>query len=269
MRKKRCWHVLQSSDEDNGCFDAGERVVSELRDLLARHNVLRLAFPVGSTLYVARSPTTGALTGLSIDIGKELAARLEIPIEYLPYNSISALIEASSGDNWDLATIIIDPARRQLFNYTHPYIKSEATYIVRSESGIHSVAEVDNPEVRVGVAENSAFDLFLTRAKTGTVLIRYNNIATALKSFEMRQIDAVAGPRHLLLTAQRRLSGSIVLDERFDLAQVGIAVLKNRPSSVISSLNQFLVDVAVSGWMTNALQRADISGVAISQELKR
>ena len=243
--------------------------MSELRDFLARHNVLRLAFPVGSSLYVARNPTTGALTGLSIDLGKELAARLEIPIEYLPYDSISALIEASSGDNWDLATIIIDPARRQLFNYTHPYIESDATYIVRSESGIHSVAEVDNPKVRVGVAKNSAFDLFLTRAKTGTVLIRYNNIATALKSFEMRQIDAVAGPRHLLLTAQRRLSGSIVIDERFDLARVGIAVLKDRPSIVISSLNQFLIELVASGWMTNALKRADISGVAISQEMKR
>ena len=85
----------------------------------------------------------------------------------------------------------------------------------------------------------------------------------------MRQIDAVAGPRHLLLTAQKRLSGSIVLDERFDLARVGIAVLKNRPSSVISALNQFLIELVASGGMTNALKRADISGVAISRELKR
>lgn len=237
----------------------------KLTDSLMRHDVLRLAFPVGSNLYVTRHPTTGVLSGLSIDLGNELAARLAKPIKYQPYDSIGALITASSQDGWDLSTIIIDPARRELFNYTNPYIEADATYIVRSETSIHSVTDVDRPEIRTGVAENSAFDLFLRREKIGRVLIRYNNIATALRSFEMREIDAVAGPRHLLLAAQRRLPGSIVLQDRFDLMRVGIAVLKDRPLSAVALLNEYLAELIASGWMTNAVKRADMSGVRVSQ----
>lgn len=249
-------------------FYAVEIAVSELRQSLARHHGLRLAFPVGSNLYVTRHPITGVLSGLSIDLGKELAARLETPIEYLPYDSINTLIAASSGDNWDLATIIIDPARCHLFNYTYPYIQADATYIVHSGSGIHSTLDVDNPKIRIGVSENSAFDLFLTRSNPEMNLIRFSNVAVALKSFEKGEIDAVAGPRHLLSLAQRRLSDSIVLEDRFDLVQVGMATLKDRPSSVTSFLNQFLADLVASGWITSALRRSDMLGVTVSRELR-
>ena len=236
-------------------------------DSLAPHAVLRLGFPVGSNLYVTHDPATGKLSGLSVDLGGEFASRLGVPLELRPYNSIGELISATARDQWDLATVIIDPVRREVFDYTEAYLEADATYLVRSGSPICSVSDADNPNTRIGVSNKSAFDLFLTRSLKNATLVPYTNVATAIQAFSAGEVDAVAGPRQLFLAVQLNLPGAQVLDDWFDLMHVGMAVPKGRGKLVVPYLNRCLAELAVSGWFSDAIRRAGMAGVKVAPGL--
>jgi polar amino acid transport system substrate-binding protein len=236
-------------------------------EALAPHAVLRLAFPVGSNLYVTRDPATGILGGLSVDLGGEFASRLGIPLEQRPYNSIGELIAATARDQWDLATVIIDPARREVFDYTEAYLEADATYLVRAGSSIYSVTDADNPNIRIGVSNKSAFDLFLTQCLKNATLVRYTNVAAAIQAISADEVDAVAAPRQLLIAAQLNLPGMQVLDDWFDLMHVGMAVPKGRGKIVVPYLNRCLAELAASGWISDAIARMGMAGVKVAPGL--
>ena len=48
----------------------------------------------------------------------------------------------------------------------------EGVYIVREDSGITTLAEVDRENVRIGVNEGSAYDLFLSRTLQQASVVR-------------------------------------------------------------------------------------------------
>ena len=153
----------------------------EARADLAPHGKLRLAFPAASALYVTKDPVTGALKGVSMDIGTELAARLGVPFEPLPCTAVRDLIAATGADRWDIATIVMEAERAETFDYSRAYIEADSTYLVPAGSAIRAVAEADKPGTRIGVAVKSAFDNFLTRTIKNATLVRYPGVAAAFE----------------------------------------------------------------------------------------
>src|ERR1043166_4236808 len=136
---------------------------AEARAELAPRGKLRVAFPVASTLYVVRDATTATLRGVSIDIGTEMAKRVDLPFEACPYPTVRDLIRAIDSDQWDLATVVAEPDRPSVLDFSTPYLEADSTYLVWRSSDIRKVPDADVAGTRIGVAERSAFDLFLTR----------------------------------------------------------------------------------------------------------
>src|SRR3954471_18408460 len=134
-----------------------------VRGELTRHGKLRIAFPVASALYVVKDSATGNLRGVSIEVGRELATRLGVPFEPRAYATVRDLIRATDSDEWDLATIVVEPDRETVLDFSEPYLEADSTYLVPQGSSMRGGPDVDVTGIRIGVAERSAFDLFLTR----------------------------------------------------------------------------------------------------------
>ncbi|HVZ51499.1 MAG TPA: transporter substrate-binding domain-containing protein [Pseudolabrys sp.] len=239
---------------------------AQARAELAPHGTLRLAFPQASALYVTRDPASGQLRGLSMDLGTELAARLGVPFEAKPYKAVRELIADTGQDQWDVATIVMEDDRRKMFDYSRAYLEADSTYLVPAGSPIGQVGDADKPQIRIGVAENSAFDLFLTRAVKQAVLVRFGGVGAAFDGLQAGACDLVAAPRQVLATAQGRFAGSRILDDWFDRAFVGIAVPKGRQAAGLAFVNAYLAEAIASGFIAQAIARAGMKGAKVAAE---
>jgi polar amino acid transport system substrate-binding protein len=236
----------------------------EARAELAPKGKLRLAFPAASALYVTRDPVTDELRGVSMDLGAALAERLGVPFEAKPYKAVRELIAATGKGEWDVATIVMEDERRKTFDYSRAYLEADSTYLVPAGSAIEKVADADKPGTRIGVAENSAFDLFLTRFVKQATLVRFGGVGAAFDGLGNNECDLVAAPRQVLATAIARFAGSRILDDWFDKAFVGIAVPKGQQAAGLAFVNAFLDEAIRSGLIADAIARAGMKGAKVA-----
>jgi polar amino acid transport system substrate-binding protein len=226
---------------------------------------LRIAFPVASPLYVLKDPVTASLRGVSIEIGTELATRLGVPFGPCAYATVRDLIRATDADEWDLATVVVEPDRETVLDFSAPYLEADSTYLVPQESRIRNVPDADAAGIRIGVAERSAFDLFLTRTLRHANLVRYPGVTVALEGFKGKENDAIAAPRPVLAAALSKIPSSRILDDRFDVARVAIAMRKGRSPDALNFVNAFIAEITASGWLLQAIERSGIAGIRIAQ----
>ena len=77
----------------------------------------------------------------------------EVPLQLVPYANPGLLADAAVKDEWDVGLIGAEPKRAETITFTASYAEILATYMVRPGRGLHSIADVDRPGVRVCVSE--------------------------------------------------------------------------------------------------------------------
>lgn len=106
-----------------------------------------------------RNPKTQQLTGIDIDLARELAHDLgsEVRVEFVD-SSFARLIEDVTGDRCDIAmfAIGITPARAEHLRFTQPHLHSDVYAVTtRSNRRIQQWADIDRPGVVVAVAKGT------------------------------------------------------------------------------------------------------------------
>src|SRR5437870_7869503 len=180
-------------------------VVSEL----APTGVLRAAINMGNFLLVTGKSPSGDPAGVSPDMAAAIAARLGVPVKYLPYARPGEIADDADKGLWDIGLIGAEPQRAAVINFTADYSEIEATYLVPAGSPITSIAEVDQPGKRCAVTARSAYGLWLENNFKKGQLVQFDTADAALKAFDGEKMDAYAGLRPgLLQVAQARLAHS-------------------------------------------------------------
>src|SRR5216684_8874770 len=94
---------------------------------LAPTGVLRAAINMGNFLLVTGKTPSGDPTGVSADIAAAIAARLGVPVKYVPYALPGELADAAEKGLWDIGNIGAEPQRAAVINFTSAYAEIEAT----------------------------------------------------------------------------------------------------------------------------------------------
>ncbi|HSW21505.1 MAG TPA: transporter substrate-binding domain-containing protein, partial [Burkholderiaceae bacterium] len=128
---------------------------------LAPGGLLRAAINFGNPILASRRG--GEVSGVSVDLSRELASRLNVAIEFVTYESAGAVVFAAPSGAWDVAFVAIDPARGRDMLQSNPYVIIEGAYLVAADSPIRSNDQVDRAGVRIAVGKGSAYDLYLSR----------------------------------------------------------------------------------------------------------
>src|SRR5437660_667475 len=118
---------------------------------LAPTGTLRAAINFGNPILATRDVATGEARGVSVDLSRELAKRLGIPVELVTFTAAGKVVEGLKAGMWDVAYVAIDPARAVDMDYTAPYVLIEGAYLVPEKSPINTNADVDREGVRVVV----------------------------------------------------------------------------------------------------------------------
>jgi polar amino acid transport system substrate-binding protein len=221
---------------------------------LAPTGTLRAAINYNNPLLARRDAATGELSGVAVDLSRELARRLAIPVQLIPFDAAGKVSDAAKTGVWDLGFLAIDPARAADIDYTAPHLLLEGTYLVPAGSPLKKIEDVDRPGVRIAVTSKSAYDLFLSRELKNAKLVYADTTPISIKMMVSEKLDAVAAVRTALATGAKELPGSLVLPGNFMTIPQAVAVPKGRPAA-IRYVRAFVEEMKSSGFIAAALQR--------------
>lgn len=233
-----------------------------VRSALAPTGVLRAGINLSNFLLVSsRAPDTGLPQGVAPDLAAALAKRLEVPLQLVPFEKPSLLAAAASADAWDVGLIGAEPQRAESICFSAPYCEIRATFMVPSGSERSSFTELDQPGMRIGVSEGSAYDLWLSRNLQHATLHRAPGLDASFELFVSEGLDALAGLRPKLLMDAEKLDGAIVLDEHFTSVQQAVGT----PRSVADGgatlwIERFVAEAKASGLVAELIRRHGVEG---------
>jgi len=116
-----------------------------------------------------------------------------------PSFRLHGILPAVRSNAWDVAFLAGEPERAKEIAFSAPCVQIEGTYMVRKDSPLKRVADVDRPGIRVAVGNKTAYDLFLTRNPKHAELVRSPTSLDAIAAFGAgAKLDAVAGVRQTL-----------------------------------------------------------------------
>lgn len=239
-------------------------VTQELRAEFAPTGGLRVALNLSNFLLVKASTATEAPVGVAPDIGRALAARLQVPVSFVEYPSPGALAAAVTDGAWDIGLIGADPLRATDIAFTAAYLEIEASYLVRAASPLHTLADADQPGVRIAVGDRTAYDMYLRRTLKHATLHRAEGLEGSYQLYVNEQLDALAGLRPRLVADQLRLPGSRILPGRFTAIQQAIGVPIGRVAAA-AWLQAFAREIR-AGLVAELIAKHRVGGVSVAGE---
>ncbi|MBU1441727.1 MAG: transporter substrate-binding domain-containing protein, partial [Gammaproteobacteria bacterium] len=165
---------------------------------MAPTGALRASINLGNPILARRDPAGGEPTGVSVDLARELARRLSVPLELQSFDKAADSVATVRAGHADIGFFAIDPARGEGLRFTAPYVLIEGSYLVPDPSALQHNEEVDRAAQRVAVGRGSAYDLFLTREIRHAELVRVDGAQAVMESLRSGQVQVAAGIRQVL-----------------------------------------------------------------------
>jgi polar amino acid transport system substrate-binding protein len=225
-----------------------------VRNELAPTGTLRAAINYNNPLLARRDSSRGTLSGLAVDLSQELARRIGVPLEIIPYDAAGKIIESARSNVWDIGYLAVDPLRANIIDFTAAYVELEGTYLVPSGSSLQRIEDVDRDGVRIAVTAKSAYDLYLSRELTHAQIVRADNTPDSIELMLGQKLDAVAAVRTALISAAKQLPGSRVLSGHFMTIPQAAGVPKGRPAAA-RYVGEFIEEMKVSGFVAGTLKK--------------
>ena len=224
---------------------------------------LRAAINLGNPILAGKDPATGAPAGVSVDLARELARRLNVPLELVPFDAAGKSVAAISANQVDIGFYAIDPKRGADTLFTDAYVVIEGAYMVPNSSPIKNNSEVDRAGNRVVVGLGSAYDLFLTRELKQATIVRAPTSPAVVDVFLQQKYEVAAGVKQQLEADMKRVSGVRLLPGHFMEIRQSLATPKNREAAHAYLIN-FIEEMKRTGFVAQALARHHIQGAAVA-----
>jgi polar amino acid transport system substrate-binding protein len=228
---------------------------------LAPTGKLRAAINFGNAVLAQKAPD-GSSAGVTADLSRELAKRLNVPVEFMPFEAAGKVFEAAAQGAWDVGFVAIEPVRAQAIEFTAPYVIIEGTYMVHKDSPLKEVGDVDKPGIRIAVGLGSAYDLYLTRTVKNATIVRAK-VGGGKAMIEMwlnDKLEAAAGVRQQLEAYAKDHSDVRIMSGAFQQIQQAMGMPKKdgQPKTVgVAYLKAFVEEMKASGFVADALKRSN------------
>ena len=226
-----------------------------LKDL-APTGKLRAAINFGNGVLAQKGPN-GEPKGITPDLATALAKRLGVAVEFVPYEAAGKVFEGAKAGAWDVGFIAIEPVRAAQIEFTAAYVVIDGTYMVRKDSPLKEVGDVDKPGIRIAVGLNSAYDLYLTRTIKNATVVRaaVGGGKAMIDMFVADKLEAAAGVRQPLEAYAKDHPDMWVMSGAFQQIQQAMGTPKGRTAGA-KYLASFVEDMKASGFVADALKRS-------------
>ncbi|MDF3143049.1 MULTISPECIES: transporter substrate-binding domain-containing protein [unclassified Streptomyces] len=218
---------------------------------LAPTGTLRASINLGNPVLAQGTPD--APSGITVDLAREIAARLGVPVEFLCFDAARKSFEAMADGRADLCFLAIEPAREAQVAFTAPYVLIEGVYVVPRESELKTPEDVDAPEVRIGVKAGSAYDLYLTRTLRHATLVRGDE---GVDIFAAQRLEAGAGIRQPMTAYADAHPELRLIQEGFMQIRQAVGTTTTRRPESVRFLRELVEELKADGFVAASLRRA-------------
>src|SRR5262249_21027897 len=144
---------------------------------------------------------TGEVTGPVADIVKEIAKRIGVPFKIIPAPGVRDVLENVKSGSADFGFLAFDPTRAAEVDFTQSYSLAHNSYLVRADSKMQVVADVDQPGVKIAAVKGDTGELFLGRNLKSAKLNAVPGLTfdQAAKMLAASEIDAYGTNRQRLI----------------------------------------------------------------------
>ena len=228
---------------------------------LAPTGKLRAGMNLGNTLFMTKDAATGELRGVSVDLMRELANRLGVPVVFVVHARPGDVADAVDKGTWDVAILAIAQARAKTIAFSPALTEIEATYAVHKDSVLRSVGQVDVSGIRISAPEKAGYELYLTQTLRNATLIRTKGVAASIDLFRDRRVDAIAGLKPDLLISMDKMAETRLLDGNFMTVNHGLGTPRDRRAAA-EYLKAFAEEMNASGFVARSIARHDVKGLS-------
>ena len=227
---------------------AGPARADPLKDEIAPAGKLRVAIAISSAggAFWSNKNESGGYTGVPVDLGKEMAARLGVPVEYVAYHNSGQITDVAANALWDVTFVPQDAVRMTKMAFGPIYNVVDATYIVRPGSSVMNFAQLDQPGTRVAVEYNTTTMRGAVAHLKNAEVIEYQTFDEIFGLLKSGEVDAFALSRDRLDDMAKRIPGARVLEETFRKTSTAVAVPTNHPLA-LAFAGKFMDDAISNG----------------------
>jgi polar amino acid transport system substrate-binding protein len=234
---------------------------------LVRNGKLRVGLGLANRGSAIEDPATGELLGVAADLARALAARIGVKLQPVEYPRPGAVLDGAPNNAWDVAFLVIDPARRAVADFSAPYMQSDFTFLVPDGSSISKVTDADQPGIRIAVPRGDAVDLVLSRTLKHAQLERVVNQTAGVELLLTGKTNAYAAPRLVLLALSSELPGTHVIGDGFANVSFAGFVPKGNIAR-LAYVSEFLEQAKSSGLIKKFIDQNDLRGLKVAPPAK-
>jgi polar amino acid transport system substrate-binding protein len=231
-----------------------------MREILAPMGRLRVGAFAGSPLSMAIDSKTSEIHGVCIDLGRELAKRLEVPFEHVNYQRIADVLEGMKAGDVDFTLSNATPARAVHVAFSQTLLSVELGYLVPALSPIVTIADLDKTGVRIGVTQGSTSQGTLPKILPNATVLPAPNSKRAIEMLRHDELDAFATNKPTLFEMSDQMPGARILDGRWGVEHIAIAIPQGRETAM-EYLSHFVEEMQTSGLLAQAVEHAGLRGV--------
>jgi polar amino acid transport system substrate-binding protein len=197
--------------------------------LLAPTGHLRVGVYKGSPTSQVTDPETQQNHGVTYDLGKEFAARLGVPVEYIAFPRVADVIDAIKDGKVDFTNAT--PVRAKDINFSPVLLMVELGYLVPVNSPITRPEQIDAPGIRIGVSKGGTSERVLGDKFRNAKIISTESVPDAINALRTGVFDVYATNKSILFQMAQALPGARVLDGNWGAEHMAIAVPREMQSS--------------------------------------
>lgn len=234
-------------------------VTAAITEDLAPDGALRASVNLGNPVLAQGTPTAPA--GVTVDIAREVGARLDVPVELLCVDAARKSYEAMTAGRADICFLAVEPAREAEVAFTAPYVLIEGVFAVPHDSAFTTVADVDSPGVRIGVKRGSAYDLYLSRTLQHASVVRGEE---GVDEFRAQRLEVAAGIRQPMTEFVATHPEVRLIEGRFMQIQQAVGTTTTRQPETVRFLRDVIEELKADGFVADALRRANQSDALVA-----
>ena len=237
----------------------GAQISQDVRQALAPTGKLRVGVYPGSPTSLIRDPSSREEKGVTVDVGREFARRLQIPAELVEFTVVAEVIAAMRQGQVDFTVTNATPARGKEVDFSEPVFGLELGYLVPARSSLATIADVDKAGVRVGVTAGSSSQATLTAQFKHASVVPAPSLKDAVTMLADGKIHAYATNKAILFEMSDQIPGSRVLDGRWGIETFGVAIPKGR-GQALATVRTLAEALKSEGFIKRAADRAGVRG---------
>ena len=237
------------------------------RTPLSKDGGVRAAYLASNPAQAVKDPATGEARGVVVDLVRELARTRGVPVTLVPLASPQRLIDAVRNGEAEIGFVAYNPERAGPVEFSKPYLLVQQTFIVKDDSLIRSIADIDRQGRKLGATRADSIALYLRRTLKQGQLVELDDSSPDAVRRMLREgtIDAFGANRQRLTDMARGATGvRLLADDLYGVEQTIIVPGGRRDA--LDAANQFIDEVRTSGFLRTSIERSGVVGITAAGE---